>query len=143
MLVIRDVMSSCAAMIRPQDTLQDAVKVLCELHLSGAPVVAANGAVVGFISEGSLMDVLFDERSRRALVSGYMSTDVYVLHPNDTLADATSMFALYGVRRLPVVENGVLVGIVTRRDLLQHAVSGAVPFNEPLAELIPSIHEFA
>jgi CBS domain-containing protein len=53
------------------------------------------------------------------------------------------MFALYGVRRLPVVENGLLVGVVTRRDLLQFATKGDDTINDPLVELIPAIGEYA
>jgi CBS domain-containing protein len=143
MPVIRDVMSNCAATIRPTDTLIDAVEVLCKHHLSGAPVIAADGDVVGFITESDLMDVLFDPSARSNPVSEYMNDGVFAVGPDDTIAGAASMFALYGVRRLPVVENGTLVGVVTRRDLLQFALSGKETFNDPLVELIPTIGEFA
>jgi tRNA nucleotidyltransferase (CCA-adding enzyme) len=143
MPVLRDVMSNCTATIRPNDTLIDAVMVLCKHHLSGAPVVAADGNVVGFITESDLMDVLFDESARSNPVSAYMSDAVYAVGPEASIAGAASMFALYGVRRLPVVENGELVGIITRRDLLQYALSGKETFNDPLVELIPAIGEYA
>jgi tRNA nucleotidyltransferase (CCA-adding enzyme) len=143
MPVIRDVMSDEVVTIRPHDTLTEAVRVLCNHHLSGAPVVSSQGEVLGFISEFGLMDVLFDAGSREAPVSDYMSYDVYVIHPDDSIADAATMFALFGVRRLPVVENGTLLGIVTRRDLLQHSLTGAKPLREPLTELIPAIDQFA
>jgi len=143
MPAIRDVMSDEVVTIRPDDTLTEAVRILCSHHLSGAPVVSPRGEVLGFISEFGLMDVLFDAGARSAPVSDYMSRDVYVIDPEDSIADAATMFALYGVRRLPVVENGTLLGIVTRRDLLHHALTGAEPFNEPLMELIPAIDQFA
>ncbi len=143
MPVIRDVMSRCAVTIRPNDTLIDAVRVLCEHQLSGAPVVSADDEVVGFISEPGLMDVLFDEQARRAPVSAFMNRDVHVVGPDDSIASAATMFALYRVRRLPVVDNGTLVGVVTRRDLLQCSLTGAKPINDPLVELIPSIGEYA
>ncbi|MCI0334814.1 MAG: CBS domain-containing protein [Planctomycetes bacterium] len=143
MPIIRDVMSNCAVTIRPDDSLIDAVRVLCEHHLSSAPVVSVDDEVVGFISEPSLMDVLFDKNARCAPVSEFMNRDVYVVGPDDSIASAATMFALYGVRRLPVVENGKLVGVVTRRDLLQYSLTGAGPFNDPLVELIPSIGEYA
>jgi CBS domain-containing protein len=143
MPVIRDLMSNCVVTIRPDDMLLDAVKTLSEHHLSGAPVVSAEGDVVGFISEPGLMDVLFDEGARRAPVSEYMSRNVYVVHPNDTIASAATMFAMYGIRRLPVVENGILIGVLTRRDLLQSSLTGAKPLVDPLFELIPAIGQFA
>jgi tRNA nucleotidyltransferase (CCA-adding enzyme) len=143
MPVIRDVMNNSVITIRSTDTLTEAVRVLCRHHLSGAPVVSADGEILGFMSESGLMDVLFDASARSAPVSDYMSRELYMVHPEDSIADAATIFALYGVRRLPVVENGNLLGVITRRDLLEHTLSGARPFNDPLAELIPAIHQFA
>ena len=51
MPVIRDIMSKSVVSIRPDATLIDAVKALTKHHLSGAPVVSAQGEVIGFISE--------------------------------------------------------------------------------------------
>lgn len=143
MPTIRKVMSDCAVAIRPDDTLADAVRVLCDHHLSGAPVVSASGEVVGFISETELMDVLFDEESRSAAVSAFMNRDIHVARPDDSISSAAAMFALYGVRRLPVVDRGALVGVVTRRDLLRYTLEGTPPVADPLMELIPSLNEFA
>jgi tRNA nucleotidyltransferase (CCA-adding enzyme) len=143
MPVIRDVMSQCVVTIPQDATLIDAVKTLCDQHLSGAPVVSPEGEVVGFISEPGLMDVLFDEEARSTAVSEYMSRGVFVIHPDDNIAAAATMFAMYGIRRLPVVENGKLVGVLTRRDLLQNSLNGAKPLADPLVELIPAIGEYA
>jgi tRNA nucleotidyltransferase (CCA-adding enzyme) len=136
-------MSKCAVTFRPDHTLIAAVEVLCKHHLSGAPVVAPNGDVVGFITETDLMDVLFDKSARSTPISAYMSDGTFAIAPDDSIAAAAAMFALYGVRRLPVVENGSLVGVVTRRDLLKFATNGDETINDPLVELIPAIGEYA
>jgi CBS domain-containing protein len=143
MPLIRDIMSKIVVSIRPDATLMDAVKVLTKHHLSGAPVVSADGAVVGFISEPNLMDVLFDEESRTRTVSEYMSSEVQMVHVSDSIATAASMFTMYGFRRLPVVEDGRLLGVVTRRDLLAHSLVSSDTFAEPLVELIPALAEYA
>jgi tRNA nucleotidyltransferase (CCA-adding enzyme) len=136
-------MSGCVVTIRPDATLMEAVDTLCQHHLSGAPVVTESGDIVGFVSESELMDVLFDVTARRAPVSEYMTDGTYAVEADDSVASAASLFALYGVRRLPVVENGALVGIVTRRDLLRCALGGGGAINNPLVELIPTIGEYA
>jgi CBS domain-containing protein len=142
MPVIRDVMNNRVVTLQPDDALITAVETLCKHQISGAPVVQ-DGEIIGFISEPDLMDVLFDVSSRSMPVSAYMNDGVYAVAPDDSLASAASMFALYNVRRLPVVENGTLVGIVTRRDLLRFAATGEDTLNDPLLELIPAIGEYA
>jgi CBS domain-containing protein len=89
------------------------------------------------------MDVLFDEEARTRKVSEYMSPDVQMVHVSDSIATAATMFAMYGFRRLPVVEDGRLIGVVTRRDLLAHSLISTATFTEPLIELIPALAEHA
>jgi CBS domain-containing protein len=142
MPLIRDIMSKIVVSIRPDATLTSAVKVLTKHHLSGAPVVS-EGKVVGFISEPNLMDVLFDEETRTRKVSDYMSQEVQMVRASDPIATAATMFAMYGIRRLPVIDDGRLVGVVTRRDLLAYSLHSTETFAEPLTELIPALAEYA
>jgi CBS domain-containing protein len=143
MAVIRDIMSKVVVSVRPDATMIDAVKVLTKHHLSGAPVVSSQGELVGFISEPNLMDVLFDAQIRNEKVSDFMARDVHVASPGDSIASAATMFAMYGVRRLPVIEDGRLIGVLTRRDLLAYSLLNAEPLAEPLLELIPGLAEYA
>jgi CBS domain-containing protein len=143
MPVIRDVMSKIVISIRPEATLLSAVKTLTRHHISGAPVVTPQGEVIGFISEPNLMDVLFDAEARQAPVSEYMNRDVHVVDSQDSIGAAAKMLTIYGIRRLPVVENGRFIGIITRRDLLAYSLRQDEPLSEPLLELIPELSEFA
>jgi CBS domain-containing protein len=143
MPVIRDIMSKIVISVRPEATLISAVKTLTRHHISGAPVVTTQGKVVGFISEPNLMDILFDSDVRNAPVSGYMSRDVHVVDSRDSIGTAAKMFTIYGIRRLPVVESGRFIGIVTRRDLLAYSLQQEEPLSEPLLELIPALGEYA
>ena len=72
-----------------------------------------------------------------------MSREVQVVHVSDSISTAATMFAMYGIRRLPVVEDGRLIGVVTRRDLLAYSLVNTETFTEPLMELIPALAEFA
>lgn len=143
MLVIRDIMSKVVVTIRPDATMMEAVKILTKHHLSGAPVATPHGELVGFISEPNLMDVLFDEQVRNEPVSRYMTREVHVVHPEDAISTAAAMFSMYGIRRLPVVDEGRVIGVLTRRDLLSYSLINSELLNEPLVELIPSLFEYA
>jgi CBS domain-containing protein len=125
--------------IPPHATLAEAVKILSERHIGGAPVVAADGTVVGIISELALIDVVFDAGAKNALVSDHMTPEVHVVHPDDPLSRPAQLFALYSFRRLPVVEDGKLVGVVTRRDLMNYTLRTGELLTDPLIELIPSL----
>jgi CBS domain-containing protein len=136
---IREVMNSRVVAVHPDTTVGDAIDVLTRHHIGGLPVVDDAGLVVGMISELALIDVVFDPQVREAPVSYYMNPEVHVVHPNDALSRAAQLFALYSFRRLPVVENGKLVGIVTRRDLMNFALNTNTQLADPLIELIPAL----
>jgi len=139
MTKIRDIMNTRVIAIRPDATLEEAIHILTEHHIGGAPVVADDGAVVGVVSELALIDVVFDANARFAPIERYMNPEIQVVHPDDSLSRASQLFALYSFRRLPVVDHGRLVGVLTRRDLMNHALRSNELLTEPLVELIPAL----
>lgn len=139
MTKIRDIMHVQVVAVQPDTTLEEAIQVLTEHHVGGAPVVSADGALIGMISELALIDVVFDADVRYAPVSRYMTHTVHAVGPDDSLSRASQLFALYSFRRVPVVENGRLVGIVTRRDLMNHTLRTGEMLREPLMDLIPAL----
>jgi CBS domain-containing protein len=139
MALVMDIMSQPPATIPVDATVSEAVRRLTEQFVSSLPVVSPRGAVVGIISEMALLDILFDHEMRDAPVRDYMTPDVHVIPAEASVTNAAHMLALYGIRRLPVVKNGKIVGILSRRELLLHALESAEPISEPLSELIPSL----
>src|SRR3954447_24056646 len=108
--------------IRDDATVAEAIEFLVENHTGGAPVVDREGNLIGMISELALIDVVFDPAVKDSPVTDYIMAEVHSLAPEDPLSRAAQLFTLYAFRRLPVVENGKLVGIFTRRDLMSHAL---------------------
>ncbi|MEX2093383.1 MAG: CBS domain-containing protein [Pirellulales bacterium] len=143
MTQVRDIMSKCAVTVRPETTLAEAAQLLAGHHVDGAPVVTADRTLVGMISERQLLDILFDVAVRSAPVSEYMATDVQSVEPNESLVQVAQLLALYSFRRIPVAEHGKLLGVVTRRDLMGYTLRTGSVLVDPLAELIPSVGQFA
>ena len=139
MLTISDVMQPEVEVVRPDSTLREAIIILCETGISGAPVLDQNGKLVGIISEYALMDVLFDTELKDVKVSAYMTTDVHRINEEDSLTQAVHMFAIYGVRRLPVMRGEELVGIISRRDLMHACLDLEEPLTPPLQEYMPEL----
>lgn len=139
MITIRDVMSPEVVTIGPDATVAETIEFLTENHIGGAPVVSRNGELVGMISELALIDVVFDEAVKQAPISKFMTVELQIVYPDEPLTRAAQLFALYAFRRLPVVQDGKLVGILTRRDLMNFALRTNLVLSDPLIELIPSL----
>ncbi|MFV2069727.1 MAG: CBS domain-containing protein [Pirellulales bacterium] len=110
----------------PETTVDDAIRTLLERRISGAPVVDADGQIRGIISEYQLLEVVFTPNLRSSTVGKCMTADVVTVSEDAPLTDVATQFVLHRIRRLPVVRDGRLVGVVSRRDLLRKVVeSGA------------------
>lgn len=121
MTIARDIMTADPATVAADATLAEAMRLLVEREWSGVPVVDGD-ELVGVISELALFDVMFDPQLKTALVRDHMTRDVYTVDENDPLGHVAHMFALYGIRRLPVMRGGQLAGLISRRDLLRFAL---------------------
>jgi CBS domain-containing protein len=132
-------MNKKVAAVRPDMTVAETIEVLTENHIGGAPVVDKSGKLVGMISELALIDVVFDASVGDAPVSNFMTAELQVVGPDEPLSRAAQLFTLYAFRRLPVVEHDKLIGIITRRDLMNYALRTGQVLVDPLVELIPSL----
>jgi len=142
MLTAKSVMNEQVVTVAPSDTLRTTIELLAERHISGVPVVDETHRVVGIISEVALFDVLFDRSLLDAPVADFMTRRVETVREDDPLHVLAHLFALHGIRRLPVVRDDRLVGMVTRRDLLRTCLdqNASLPSVETqLAALVSSI----
>lgn len=134
---VRDVMTTDVATVAPDTDLRDFAALLVQKRISGAPVVEG-GRVIGVVSE---RDILFKERPSDGLHRGVlgwlmdegdlmlkieartalsaMTAPAVTIAPDRSVADAAALMLDEGVSRLPVVDGGRLVGIVTRHDLVR------------------------
>jgi CBS domain-containing protein len=110
----------------PNQPIQEVIAKIIETKISGAPVVDENRHMVGIISEKDCLRVIVDQayhnlpaESRK--VSDYMTVKVQTLSPKTNVVEAAIEFLNSPVRRFPVVENGTLIGQVSRRDILRAA----------------------
>ncbi|TWU22621.1 CBS domain-containing protein [Bythopirellula polymerisocia] len=140
MTTVKEIMSTSLRTLAPNSSLGEAIELLAKHKCSGAPVVS-NGSVVGMITELELFDVLFDPALRDSPVSEFMTSQVWTVADEDSLGHAAHMFALYGIRRLPVLRDGKLVGLVSRRDVLLSVLCNNPSACETMAGFIPFLDE--
>ncbi len=116
--VARDLMSSPVRTIRPDTTIGEAHRILLRYGHSGLSVVNDTDALVGIISRRDL-DIALHHRLDHAPVKGYMTNQLKTITPNTSLPEIETLMVTYDIGRLPVINRGNLVGIVTRTDVLR------------------------
>ena len=138
----RDIMSTKVVTVSPSTSVRDVAGLMVEKHVSGLPVLNDNGTLVGMVSEGDLLrrPEIGTEKHRRRWVSFFSGVDSQareftkshalrasdvmteqVIHVSEEtpLGDVVALMEKHNIKRLPVLSDGELVGIVSRADLLR------------------------
>jgi CBS domain-containing protein len=127
MILARDVMTKDLITIPVDMTVEEAIQALLMHGISGAPVVDESGKLVGIVSEFQLLEVVYDAKAKRKPVSDYMTTEVISVSLDSPLTEVANRLIAHRIRRLPVLDNGKLVGLISRPDLLRYVVDAAAP----------------
>lgn len=146
-MLVQDIMTADVITIAPHATIREVAELMRQHSVSGLPVVDAGGKVVGIVTEIDLITrhapprqpqyipllwglipmrlddySTYKEQIRHILavfVEQLMTPNPATIRPGDTLEHAAELMIKPGHHSLPVVENGKLVGIITRTDLVQ------------------------
>lgn len=139
---VTDIMSTNVATVAPDAKVQEVATLMVQRRISGVPVVDEGGHVIGMISEGDLIrrpEMATDKPMSRwaSLMTGQeqkardfvkthglhaeevMTRAVVTIETEATLNEAAARMEKNKIKRLPVVEGGKLIGILTRADLLR------------------------
>lgn len=137
-----DAMTSAAVTIAPDATVADAARIMAERGVSGLPVVDQSGQLVGIVTEGDLLRrkelgsetrrtwwarLFRDDKSLAAefakahgrFVREVMTRNVVCVRYDTPLGRIAELLSTLDVKRLPVLKNGALVGVVSRRDVMR------------------------
>jgi len=124
----RDVMSSPVITVGPSVPVPAAAALLISHGFTAAPVVDADRRVIGIVTEADLIRDRIrpegwgaDDRAAPT-VAGVMTLSPTTMRPEDDLADVVEMMLVEHIRMVPIADDGVLVGVVSRRDVLRSVV---------------------
>jgi CBS domain-containing protein len=143
-----DVMVANVITVRANATVAETATILLNNHISGVPVLGEKGELVGIVSEGDLirrpetgtarrpswwLNLLASEqslaseyiKSHSRKVADVMTRDVISAEPDTSLGDLAAILERNRIKRVPIVEGGKLVGIVSRANILQALASAA------------------
>jgi CBS-domain-containing membrane protein len=110
---VREIMTGDVETTTPETTIAELARQLLDGGYSGMPVVDAEGNLVGMVSE-------YDVISKRGATVGEIMSRGVISVPEDAGTDQVAgIMGLHGIRRVPVVRDGRLIGITSRTDLLR------------------------
>ncbi len=137
-MLVKDVMTTKMKTVRPDSALRDVATLLGFYHISGLPVVAEDGSIAGVISEKDVLRAMYpkiddaiqmltsvqfndlDSEFRDVMdarVSEFMTTHVFTVGPDDQILRAVAVMIAHKIRRIPVVADRKLVGILSIGDV--------------------------
>ena len=141
----RDIMTTPAITVHPEMTVKDLVGLFRDKRIGGVPVVGGDEKIVGIVTEGDLMAMdadlqyphwfeLFDsiiylgsqkkfkeqlQKAAAATVADLMTKEPHTVAPDDPATAAATLMSRHGFDRVPVADDGKVVGIISRHDIMK------------------------
>ena len=121
-LTAADFMITTVRSVREADSIFEATRMLCKNGFSGAPVLDGAGRLLGILSEKDCIHAFLNAIHHRAppvTVAQVMTREVISVSESTGILEVAHLFVDKGLRRVPVLRDEVLVGQISRRDLLR------------------------
>lgn len=125
-MLVSDLMNRNVVTVSPEESVALASRLLSRHNVGSLPVCGSDGKLRGIITDRDIVlrCVAGDADPKNTSVKSIMSRSVVTASPMDGVGRASELMSSAQVRRLPVVENGQLIGMLTLADMAQTAVCG-------------------
>lgn len=121
-LTVREYMTANPVVFSPETDVFAAIRELISRKITGAPVVDAKGKLVGMFSELDCLHITLEAAYHEEMpgkISEFMTTDVQAVDGETGIAEVAELFTKSNLRQFPVVEEGHLIGVISRVDILK------------------------
>ncbi len=120
-MIASDIMTHKVCTTRPETSVQELAQLLSSQRISGAPVVDDKGQIVGIVTEADIIGKVDREGLR---VADIMCRELITVEEETPVGEIASLLTERKIKRVPVVHNGKLVGIVSRADIVNAVAQG-------------------
>lgn len=135
-MIVKDIMNVNVIMIKPSATVKEAASEMTKHHIGSLVVISAEGEALGIITERDILSHVVAEgrHGEEIKVEEIMTKELITVTPEDTLEEAAAIMSSKRIKKLPVIEENKIVGIITASDL----ISFEKQLVEKLSELMVS-----
>ena len=120
MFKAKTVMTTNVISVNRQTQIYEAIKILVENNITGLPVVHDDMTLAGVLSEKDVLNLLYNTEDKPGSVEDFMTKDPVCFNVDDSLIDIAECFIKNNFRRVPIVAEGKLAGIVSRKDIIAY-----------------------
>ena len=122
-ILVGDYMSTNLVTFKEEQSILEVMQTLVDKKISGGPVVNERNELIGMISDADCMKQISESRYFNMPIGDvrvklYMSKEVSTITKDTNIFDCASLFYKHNCRRFPVIENGKLIGQISRKDVL-------------------------
>ena len=116
----RTIMKTNVISIGKDTEIYEAIRIIAESNITGLPVVNGDQTIAGIITEKDMLRLLYDSGDLPGTVEGFMTREVVCFDQEDSLLDIVECFVHNHFRRVPILDEGKLVGIISRKDVIAY-----------------------
>lgn len=120
MFKAKTIMTTDIVGVNRQTEIYEAIAVLVEKNITGLPVLNEDGTLAGVISEKDVLGLLYNMEDKPGSVEDFMTKDPICFDVDDSLIDIADCFIQNNFRRVPILQNGKLAGIISRKDIIRY-----------------------
>jgi CBS domain-containing protein len=122
-MLASEIMTQNVKTMRPECSVQEAARLLSQERISGAPVLDPAGAIIGMLTEA---DIITHAGREGLCVADIMSREIITVDAKTPVHEIAQLLAERRIKRVPVVHEGKLVGIVSRADIVDAVARGYI-----------------
>ncbi len=121
---VDEIMEKDTITLKSDTSVKDAIELFFEKKIGGAPIVDNENRVIGIFTERDLLKFLKENVQIDGPVRNFMTTSVITISPDTSIKEAMQIMIKNKIRRLPVVEDHTLLGVITTREIVRYFGTG-------------------
>lgn len=127
-ILARDVMKSGLLTVRPQTPIYESIEILATNNITGLPVVDDFMNLVGIVSEKDILKLLYDPKVKPGKTEEFMTEQIVSFSQDDNLHDICDCLINNNFRRVPILDHGKIIGIISRADIIEYILKNKTVF---------------